>query len=245
MFWNFYRAYIFFSVIFLCFTCGSCCKGGRCSLGHGGRASEVPPKEHWAKNYIFISMPFMLKVTINVDGDQCYLMTATRSSVMREKMPWRPTLTRARHPARTSQPTLRQNFLKFNKPFEKGDHKRRISPASPPWCPPHMKRSRRKELLEDWEISIFSLTKVFWSLSVWLHANTDHYGIMVTFHTQKSLLMTMMTVLLSLGALPHESLQVTKTWPHNIIWNIVAENHCHQSLKDDPAQLFSKLPFKV
>lgn len=32
-------------------------------------------------------MTFMWMVTINVDGGQCYLMTATRSSVMREKMP--------------------------------------------------------------------------------------------------------------------------------------------------------------
>ena len=38
-------------------------------------------------DFTHISMTFMLMVTINVDGGQCYLMTATRSSVMREKMP--------------------------------------------------------------------------------------------------------------------------------------------------------------
>ena len=38
--------------------------------------------------------------------DQIYLTTATRSKVMRENMPRRPTLTKARHPAGTSQPTF-------------------------------------------------------------------------------------------------------------------------------------------
>ena len=46
-----------------------------------------------------------------------------------------------------------------------------VSPASPPWCPPHMKRSMKKVLFDHWEISIFFLTKVIWSLSV-----PYHYG---------------------------------------------------------------------
>ena len=176
-------------------------------------------------------MTFMLMVTINVDGDQCYLMTATRSSVMREKMPWRPMLTKARHPARTSQPTLRQNFLKFDKPFDKkeitkeGSHLPLLHGVLLTWRGAGGMSYLR---IEKWA-----------SLPSARSFGHCQYGCMQT--------LTIMVLWshLSLGALPHESLQVTKTLPHNIIWNIAAENHCHQSLKDDPAQLFSKLAFKV
>ena len=96
-----------------------------------------------------------------------------------------------------------------------------------------MKRSRRKKLLDDWEIGIFSLSQCYsWLLSVSLQRHTDHYHYG---HMMMAVILSHLQVTIGKERTRLGLLTLSET---------SSEYHCNKSLTDDMVLLFSKPAFQ-